>query len=255
MPLERVQKILAHAGLGSRRASEGLIEEGRVTVNGTTISLGDKADAAIDDILVDGKPIQAAEKKIYIALHKPRGVVSTTDDEEGRQTVLDLVPNKGRLYPVGRLDYMSEGLILLTNDGELTNRLTHPRYGHKKIYRVLVARHPKDEELENWRKGVELEDGYVTQPAQVELETYYGKGAWLRITMTEGRKRQIREIADKFGLPIVNLIRVQIATLRLGNLKNGEWRELADNEVALLQGKKPIKKRKPFKKPRRGKRR
>ena len=255
MPLERVQKILAHAGLGSRRACEGIIEEGRVTVNGTTISLGDKADTAIDEIRVDGKPIQPAEKKVYIALHKPRGVVSTTDDEEGRQTVLDLVPNKARLYPVGRLDYMSEGLILLTNDGELTNRLTHPRYGHKKIYRVLVARHPTDDELDTWRKGVELEDGYVTQPAQVELETYFGKGAWLRITMGEGRKRQIREIADKFGPPIVNLIRMQIATLKLGNLKNGEWRELAENEVALLQGKKPTKKRKPFKKSRRGKRR
>ncbi|KAA3647988.1 MAG: rRNA pseudouridine synthase [Chloroflexi bacterium] len=255
MPEERLQKILAHAGYGSRRACEGIIEKGRVTVNGQKVSLGDKADKNRDDIRVDGKRIQAAEKKIYIALHKPRGVVSTTDDEEGRQTILDLVPNKGRLYPVGRLDYMSEGLILLTNDGELTNRLTHPRYGHKKIYRVLVARHPTDEELDTWRKGVDLEDGYTTQPAEVELETYYGKGAWLRITMSEGRKRQIREIADKFGLPIVNLIRVQIASLKLGNLKNGEWRELAEKEVALLQGKKPTKGKRSTKKPRRGRRR
>ena len=255
MPLERVQKILAHAGYGSRRACEGIIKKQRVTVNGHTISLGDKADANKDDIRVDGKRIQAAEKKVYIALHKPRGVVSTTDDEEGRQTVLDLVPYKGHLYPVGRLDYMSEGLILLTNDGHLTNRLTHPRYGHQKVYRVLVARHPTAEELATWRLGVELNDGTKTQPANVELESYHGKGAWLRIVMSEGRKRQIREIANLFDLPIVKLIRVQIATLKLGHLKVGEWRELSEHEVVQLKGKKSSMSNEPPKKSRRSRRR
>jgi len=254
MTLERIQKILAHAGYGSRRACEGMIEQGRVTVNGEIIALGAKADASKDDLRVDGKRVQPIAKKTYIAVNKPRGVVSTTDDEEGRQTVLDLVPKMGRLYPVGRLDYLSEGLILLTNDGELTHRLTHPKFGHKKIYRVLVARHPKEEELEAWRAGVELKDGSLTQPALVELEAHHGKGAWLQVTMSEGRKRQIREIADQFGLPIVNLIRVQIGTLKLGNLKSGEWRMLSDNEIALLQGKKTTKSTKITRKARRRRR-
>jgi 23S rRNA pseudouridine2605 synthase len=162
---ERIQKILARAGYGSRRACESLIEAGRVTVNGKTAVLGSKADVERDRLQVDGQLVTAQPAFIYIALYKPRGVLSTVEAPDPRPTVKDLVNVPGRFYPVGRLDVDSEGLILLTNDGELANQLTHPRYGHEKEYRVLVARHPDDEQLEIWRKGVVLEDGFKTSPA------------------------------------------------------------------------------------------
>jgi 23S rRNA pseudouridine2605 synthase len=233
---ERVQKILARAGIASRRESEKLILEGRVSVNGNVIKLGDKADANQDKITLDGRLVQLPEAYIYIALYKPRNVLSTTKRERDIKTVLDLLPDAGRIYPVGRLDIESEGLILLTNDGELTNRLTHPRYGHEKEYRVLVAQHPDEKQLTIWRNGVVLEDGYRTAPTNVYVERLKGKGAWLRVIMKEGRKRQIREITKQIGLPIVKLIRIRIDTLHLGNLKPGEWRYLAGNEVQALKG-------------------
>jgi 23S rRNA pseudouridine2605 synthase len=238
---ERIQKIMARAGLGSRRACEELIAAGRVRVNGQVASLGAKGDASIDKIEVDGRPISASEALVYIALYKPRGVLSAASSPDSRQTVRDLVPESGRLYPVGRLDFDSEGLILLTNDGELTNQLTHPRYGHEKEYRVLVARHPDEEQLATWRRGVVLEDGYRTQPAQVRVESMAGKGAWLRVIMREGRKRQIREIGTRLGLPVVKIIRIRIGSLLLGNLKPREWRQLTAQEVAGL--KAPVAKK------------
>jgi len=233
---ERVQKILARAGIASRRASEKLILEGRVSVNGKVINLGDKADANQDKITLDGRLVQLPEAYIYIALYKPRNVLSTTKRERDIKTVLDLIPDAGRIYPVGRLDIESEGLILLTNDGELTNRLTHPRYGHEKEYRVLVARHPDENQLTIWRNGVVLEDGYRTAPANAYIESLKGKGAWLRVIMKEGRKHQIREITKQIGLPIVKLIRIRIGTLHLGSLKPGEWRYLTENEIQALKG-------------------
>ena len=172
---------------------------------------------------------------IYIALNKPRGVLSDTDPSDPRQTVFDLVPVNGHLFSVGRLDLDSEGLILLTNDGDLANRLTHPRYGHEKEYRVLVATRPDAEQLATWRRGVVLEDGYKTAPARVEIESQAGKGTWMRVILHEGRKRQIREIGRLIGLPVVKIIRVRIGMLLLGNLKIGEWRYLNSNEVRLLQ--------------------
>jgi 23S rRNA pseudouridine2605 synthase len=236
--LERLQKILAQAGYGSRRACEEFITAGRVRVNGQVAILGQKADASRDKITLDNKPLPAREKLTYIALYKPRNIISSVDDEVGRKTVRDLIPETGTLYPVGRLDWDSEGLMLMTNDGDLTNRLTHPRYGHEKEYKVLVARRPDPEQIETWRRGVVMEDGYKTAPADVFVESGAGKGAWIRVTMGEGRKRQIREIGALLGLPVVRIVRIRIGTLRLGAMKPGDFRHLTGAEVEALQGKK-----------------
>jgi len=239
MTEERLQKILAQAGYGSRRACEELITAGRVKVNGVVAVIGQKADITKDRITVDGRTIQPPEQKIYIALHKPRYVLSTVEPEAGdtRQTVRDLIPIRARLYPVGRLDFDSEGLVLMTNDGDLAQKLTHPSFGHQKEYRVLIARHPDKKQLEAWQRGIVLADGYKTAPAEVRIESLKGKGAWLRIIMQEGRKRQIREIGSLLGLPVVKIIRVRIGTLRLGSLKVGQWRRLTAEEVKALRAK------------------
>jgi 23S rRNA pseudouridine2605 synthase len=238
---ERLQKLLAQAGYGSRRACEDFITAGRVRVNGQVATLGQKADLAVDKVTLDGKAIATPEKLTYIALYKPRNIISSVDDEVGRKTVRDLIPETGHLYPVGRLDWDSEGLILMTNDGDLTNRLTHPRYGHQKEYRVLVARRADPEQLATWRRGVVLEDGYKTAPANLYPEVGAGKGLWLRVTMGEGRKHQIREIGAQLGLPVVRIVRVRIASLHLGALKPGEWRHLTAGEVSELKGEKPTR--------------
>jgi 23S rRNA pseudouridine2605 synthase len=208
-------------------------------VNGQLAELGQKADPAVDKITVDGRPVAAAEALTYIALYKPRNVLSTVEKEKGddRQTVRDLVEVSGHLYPVGRLGYESEGLILITNDGDLANQLTHPRYGHEREYRVLLAKRPDREQVEAWKRGVILEDGYKTQPVEVRFEASQGKGAWVRVIMGEGRKRQIREICQQLGLPVVRIVRVRIGTLRLGNLKPRQWRHLYSDEVDALKGK------------------
>lgn len=239
---ERLQKILARAGLGSRRSCEELIDSGRVTVNGKVAALGEKADPEKDKIQVDGRPLASPEPLVYIALYKPRGAVSTVGGPDPRPHVRDLVPVPGSIYPVGRLDIDSEGLILMTNDGELANRLTHPRYEHEKEYRVLVARHPDQKQLETWRRGVVLEDGHQTAPADVRVEGSSGKGSWLQVVIHEGRKRQIREIGALLGLPIVKIIRVRIGSLRLGSLQPGQWRYLTQEEINALKGaQKPLK--------------
>ena len=234
---ERLQKILAQSGLGSRRDCEELIIFRRVSVNGITAIIGQKADPTKDKITVDGKPIKMAEQKIYIALHKPRMVLSAVEKETGdtRKTVRDMIPLIERLYPVGRLDFDSEGLVLMTNDGDLAQKLTHPSFEHEKEYRVLVAKHPDDEQLKTWKRGVILEDGYKTLPAEVRVEGLAGKGAWLRIIMREGRKRQIRDIGGRLGLPVVRIFRVRIGSLLLGDLKAGEWRYLNHQEVESLK--------------------
>lgn len=229
--------MLAQAGYGSRRACEELIAAGRVRVDGRVAGLGDRADPDVAVITLDGNRITGAEALTYIALYKPRNVISSVDDPVGRKTVRELVPQTTHLHPVGRLDWDSEGLVLMTNDGDLTNKLTHPRYGHSKEYRVLVARQPAAEQLDTWRRGVVIEDGYKTAPAAVRPESKAGKGAWLRVTMGEGRKRQIRQIGSLLGLPVVRIIRVRIGTLSLGTLRPGEWRYLSSEEVSRLQGK------------------
>ena len=242
---ERLQKILAQAGYGSRRSCETLITAKRVRVNGKIAELGSKADAQKDTILVDGQNIPKPAAHIYIALNKPREVLSDTDVADTRTNVFDLVKQPGHLFAVGRLDYDSEGLILLTNDGDLANRLTHPRYGHEKEYRVLLATKPDEEQLAAWRRGVVLADGYKTRPAKVFLENQAGKGAWVRIVMSEGRKRQIREVGSRIGLPVARIVRVRIGSLLLGELKPGEWRHLSAGELSALKSQSTKESPKP----------
>ena len=241
---ERLQKLLAQAGYGSRRACEDFIRAGRVRVNGKLATIGEKADPSQDKITVDGKPIAAAESLTYVALYKPRNVLSTVVKERGddRKSVRDLVDLPMHLYPVGRLDFESEGLVLMTNDGEMTNLLTHPRYGHEKEYRVLLARRPDPDQLEAWKRGVVLEDGYKTAPVNIRFDSVQGKGAWVRVFMGEGRKRQIRETCKQLGLPVVRIIRLRIGELRIGTLKAGQWRYLNANEVDSLKGRAPAQK-------------
>jgi len=234
---ERLQKILAQAGYGSRRSCEDIISTRRVRVNGIIAELGQKADPRTDKITVDGKPIAHAEPLIYIALHKPRNVLSTVENEPGdvRKNVRHLVDVPGNIYPVGRLDFESEGLVLMTNDGDLANKLTHPRYGHTKEYKVLLAKRPDKDQLEAWQRGVVLEDGYKTNPTNVRFEKPQGKGAWVRVIMAEGRKRQIRETCKQLGLPVVRILRIRIGALELGSLKPRQWRYLTMQEVSALK--------------------
>lgn len=232
---ERVQKILSQAGFGSRRACEGFIEEGRVTVNGKRIKLGDKADAASDDIRLDGIPLGKPEKKVYIALHKPKNMLSLNDPNDDRPSIFDIVKDERHLYPVGRLDFDSEGLILLTNDGELANRLTHPRYEHDKEYEVRVTRKPDEQQLEILRRGIVLEDGYRTLPATIEVKSMTKNGAWLRIILREGKNRQIRRMGARINLPVRQIRRVRIGPITLGKLQPGHFRYLKPEEVKILK--------------------
>ena len=231
----RLQKILARAGYGSRRACEDMIRRGRVTVNGRAAHLGQKADPDHDRIALDDKPVRAKRSRTYIALHKPRGVLSDEGDGSGSlPTVLDMVPSPTRLFPVGRLDLRSEGLILLTNDGDLAYRLTHPSFAHEKEYRALVAGEPDEATLNKWRNGVFL-DGRRTAPAEVSILSRAEGNSWLRIVLREGRKRQIRRVGAMLGHPVHRLIRVRIGPLKLGDLKPGRWRALTDKEIHALR--------------------
>lgn len=235
MAEERVQKILSRAGFGSRRGCEKFIEEGRVTVNGKVIGLGDKADPRNDDIRVDGNPIGKPEKKVVIAVNKPRNMLSLHEPNDPRPSVFDLVKDERHLYPIGRLDFDSEGLVLLTNDGELANRLTHPRYEHDKEYEVRVTRRPDDEQLAIWRRGIVLEDGYRTLPAKVEIKSLTKSGAWLSVILREGKNRQIRRMGIRIGLPVREIRRVRIGPIDLGKLQAGNFRYLKPEEVAALR--------------------
>ena len=233
---ERVQKILARAGFGSRRACEELIISGRVKVNSKTVELGQRADAQVDKITVDGRDLPAEIQLRYIAYHKPRFVLcDKTLPDDNRRTIFNMVEGASDLAVVGRLDFESEGLVILTNDGELLNRLTHPRFQHEKEYRVLLSTHPDAKQLEVWRRGVILEDGHRTSPANVTVESNAGKGTWVRVVLREGHKRQIRETAKQTGLFVVKLMRTRIASLKLGNLKSGEFRNLTSEEIESLK--------------------
>lgn len=233
---ERLQKIMARAGLGSRRTNEAIIAAGRVRVNGRVATLGAKADPQRDTIEVDGKRLHVETDELtYILLNKPRGVISSLEDEmdQGRETVRDLVPLPGHLYPVGRLDKPSEGLMLMTNDGQLAHRLTHPRYEHEKVYEVELEGRISNRNLDQWRRGVMLDDR-ITAPAPIEVLGRDGDGTRLRIIMREGRKRQIRRIAADFGHPVKRLVRLNIGPLELGSLQPGEWRHLTTEELERL---------------------
>jgi 23S rRNA pseudouridine2605 synthase len=231
---EKLQKIMSRAGLGSRRQNEAVILAGRVRVNGQIAHLGDRADQNKDRIEVDGHLLQFTDK-IYIKLYKPKGIISSTEDElgKGRPTVRDMVDLPGHLYPVGRLDKQSEGLMLLTNDGKLTYRLTHPRFGHQKVYRVAIEGKPPYAIIQHWRDGVEL-DGKLTAPAEIEVLHQQKDHTWLRITMREGRKRQIRRIAALLGHPVNKLIREEIGPIQLGSLQPGQWEHLSEKEIKQL---------------------
>ena len=238
MTQERLQKVLAHAGIASRRACEKIIEQGRVTINGQVITeLGTKVDPQRDVITVDGKRLsKQAEKLVYILLNKPAGVLSAAKDEQrGRKTVIDLVDVAERVYPVGRLDLNSEGLILLTNDGDLAEKLMHPRYHVEKEYQVLVKGHPSTETLIQWRRGGIEVDGKPTAPAIVERLNVEGENFWLKIILKEGRKRQIREVAKTLRHPVIRLERVRMGPIKLGKLRSGHWRYLTPDEIQRLK--------------------
>jgi len=231
---ERLQKLLAEAGVASRRKAEQLIQEGRVTVNGRIVTqLGTKVNPAADEVRVDGQTVKISGHHVYVMLNKPRGVVSAMEDPRGHKALGDLVQIPQRVFPVGRLDATSEGLILLTDDGELANLLTHPRYEHDKEYRVLVNGIPSDETLDGWRRGIVLE-GQRTAPAQVDIIRKDKDSSLLRVIMHEGRKRQLREVAALLGHPVRQLQRVRLGPLNLGVLKPGEWRHLSEQEVEEL---------------------
>jgi pseudouridine synthase len=230
--MERLQNILSQAGIASRRASEQLILDGRVTVNGRTVrELGTKADPARDDIRVDGRRIRLPERHRYILLNKPRGYVTTRSDPQRRPTVLDLVGLREYLYPVGRLDFDSEGLLLLTNDGDLAARLTHPRHGVARVYEVRVLGVPDDRDLARLARGVVI-DGRRTQPAEVRR----GRDpSLLHITIHEGRHRQVRKMCDAIGHPVDHLRRIAIGPIADRTLKPGAWRDLTAREVERLK--------------------
>ncbi len=225
---ERLQKVLARAGIASRRASEEMIQAGRVTINGQIAALGDKV-ADSDRIELDGIPVLRDPNLVHYLLHKPRDVVSTASDTENRQTVVDLVPSTIRVYPVGRLDADSEGLIILTNDGDLTHRLTHPSFGVPKEYLVHVEGIPQRSALRSLREGIRLEDG-MTAPAQVSMPDQ----GLLKITIHEGRNRQVRRMCAAIGHPVVRLVRVRIGPITDSSLTAGSWRELTNEEVRSL---------------------
>lgn len=230
--LERLQKIIARAGICSRREAEKLILDGKVTVDGKIITeLGAKADIAKNKIRVNGKLLNFDTEKIYLLLNKPRGYVSTTHDERGRPTVLDLIDTSERIYPIGRLDLNSEGLILLTNDGELTNLLIHPRFEVKKTYRAKISGEITEEKLDKLRAGIELDDG-LTAPAEI----YRLDKDLIEITIHEGRNRQVRRMFSAIGCDVKRLKRIKFGNLTLEGVGAGKYRKLTSEEVAELKG-------------------
>lgn len=231
---ERLQKILAARGGCSRRKAEELITAGRVTCNGEVAKLGDNADPETDEILLDGKPLPSASEYVYILLNKPRGYVTTLSDEKGRPNAAQLVADCGkRVYPVGRLDMDSEGLLLFTNDGDFANTLMHPKHEVNKTYRVVV-RGFTEEGLEKLKQPVTL-DGYTIRKPQVSLIRKNESKAELEVTIHEGRNRQVRRMCDLAGMTVTRLIRVSEGKLKLGNLPQGKWRYLKPEEVELLK--------------------
>ncbi len=233
MAEERIQKVMAAAGVASRRACEQLIVEGRVTVNGEVASLGDKVDPTSDVLHLDGERIVVDPKLVYVLLNKPRGVVTTADDPQGRPTVVDLVNLPQRLFPVGRLDQDTEGLLLLTNDGALAHALTHPSYEVERVYIALVPAPVRKKVLAELRAGIELEDG-VARPKRLQLLEEERSKALLEIVMTEGRKREVRRMLVAHGLTVERLARVAFGGVQLGELRQGKWRFLTGAEIATL---------------------
>ncbi len=236
MTLSRLQKIISASGLLSRRKADLLIRQGRVTLNGRQALLGEKADPKYDHILVDGIDLPKKLNHKVFLLNKPHGVISTCEDNHGRKTILDLIPTNIRrgIHPVGRLDSDSRGAILLTNNGDLTLRLTHPKYSHAKTYLVWVNGQPNQSTLNKWRAGIFL-NGKITMPATIEVMKIINNNTLLKVIIKEGRNRQIRRIANHFGHPVQDLQRVAISNIKLNGLQEGKWRELERKEwISLL---------------------
>jgi pseudouridine synthase len=233
---ERVQKIIATSGLASRREAERWIAEGRVTVNRKPVKTpGMTADPSADEIRVNGRKIPVYPRKVYLLLNKPQGYVTTLKDPQGRQTVGDLIKGvKGRVYPVGRLDYDSEGLLLLTNDGAMAEKLTHPRFRVPKTYLVKVKGIPRAHELSRLSRGVLL-DGRLAKAERVSLAKGLRKNAWVKITLVEGKKRQVRRMFEALGHAVTALRRLEMGPLKLGELKKGTYRRLTDTEITRLK--------------------
>lgn len=235
---ERLQKVLAQAGFASRRAAEGMIVAGRVAVNGTVVTeLGTKVDPDSDVVTLDGKLVAVEKERVYVLLHKPAGYVTTLSDPQGRPLVTDLLKGVSeRVFPVGRLDYNTEGLLLLTNDGALANRLAHPRYGVEKEYHVRVRGEVSAEQLAALSGGVELEEG-KTAPARASVVKGSDNNTWISLVIHEGRYRQVRRMCEEVGLTVVRLKRVRYGFLEMGGLRPGEFRLLTGDEVKRLSGK------------------
>jgi 23S rRNA pseudouridine2605 synthase len=232
---ERLQKVIAQAGIASRRAAEKLIVEGRVRVNGRVVAeLGTRVDPRRDRVSVDGRRIRGAARPRYYVVHKPRGVVTTTDDPQARRTVLDLVPARERLFPVGRLDAASEGLILMTNDGAVAQAMLHPSFEVPRVYQVSVDGRVDAATMSKLSAGIELETGERTAPCEVRLLARDPARTRLEIRLTEGRRRQIRRMLEQVGHPVRRLLRVQFGPLHLRGLRPGEWRRLRGEEAAAL---------------------
>lgn len=236
--LIRLNKYIAQSGKASRREADRLISEGRVIVNGQVIlTLGHKIDAATDRVEVGQQVIQPSASPVYVVLNKPPGWIVTRKDPHNRPTVMQLLPAKlSSLFPVGRLDYNSEGILLLTNDGDMANRLLHPRYGIKKLYQVKVLGSPNAKSLEALRRGIYL-DGKKTAPAKISLKSRGSRHSWLQVEIQEGRKREVRRLFKSIGHPVLILKRLRFAGLSLGSLKPGEWRYLTQEEIRGLRDK------------------
>lgn len=233
--MERLQKYMASCGIASRRKCEEIITSGRVKVNDIVVKeLGIKV-SPLDKVYVDGKLIAQEERKVYIALNKPTGYVSTVKDERGRKTIIDLIDIDERIYPIGRLDYDTSGLILLTNDGDIYNRIIHPREEKEKVYIAVVKGVPSKVELDNFRNGVDI-GGYITAPSKIKVIRAFKECTEIEIAIHEGKNRQIRKMCSKIGHEVISLKRVRIGTIKLGSLKEGTWRFLTEEEIEYFKG-------------------
>lgn len=231
---ERLQKYMAKCGVASRRKCEEIISQGRVSVNGQIVKEIVLIDEETDEVKVDGQIIGLAEKFVYIILNKPVGVITSVKDQFGRKTVTEILNIKERVYPVGRLDYDTSGLLLLTNDGDITYKMTHPSHEIEKVYSARIKGIPTKEEIERFKNGLRIED-YVTAPSDIKVISQYENSSLVQITIHEGKNRQVRKMCDVIGHPVIELKRIKMGQIELGNLKTGEWRELTKAEVEYLK--------------------
>lgn len=232
---ERLQKYMAACGVAARRKCEEIIEEGRVKVNGNIVTeLGFKVDPELDEIVVDSKLIKLEERKVYILLNKPEGYVSTVKDERGRKTILDIVKVNERIFPIGRLDYNTSGMILLTNDGDIYNRIIHPRKEVNKVYIAVIEGTPSKDKIDEFCNGIDI-GGYITAKAKFRIIEKLQDKSKVEIIIHEGKNRQVRRMCEKIGHPVIALKRISVGNIKLGNLRRGEWRYLDENEINYLK--------------------